>query len=80
MKTCKVTPDPGQCIMCGDTYELLGGGYKMPDCKNCSQNTDRYNLIGFSGGLFGRYAIVEKDGELRDVKISSIYDVRDGGK
>lgn len=78
MRVCKVYPPLSACRMCVDTWESLSGNAEeMRDCSECQYNTREYEVIQIVEGIFGTYAILQKDGKLHKVGISNIHDLRE---
>lgn len=75
MKICKVRPDHSTCSACIETQQMFD---VVDDCSKCSLNTEDYELLQFGTGFWsGDYAMVQKDGRIKKVALSRIYDVRD---
>lgn len=78
MRVCKVSPPAGACSMCVDMWESLSGNVEeIPNCLECEYNTKEYEVIQILGGIFGTYAILQKDGKLEKVGINRIHDLRE---
>lgn len=75
MKICKVKPDYSTCSACMATQEMFN---VVDDCSKCKLNTDTYKLLQI-GTVFwsGDYAMVQKDGVIRKVSLSRVYDVKE---
>ena len=75
MKICKVKPDYSTCSTCVDIQKMYN---VVDDCSKCKSNTDTYELLQIGTGFWsGDYAIVQKDGAIRKVSLSKVYDVKE---
>lgn len=75
MKICKVKPDYSTCSACMATQEMFN---VVDDCGKCKLNTDTYELLQIGTGFWsGDYAMVQKDGVIRKVSLSRVYDVKE---
>lgn len=75
MKTCKVKPDISHCRSCMEMQEMFG---VVDDCSVCSLNTSEYELLQIGTGFWsGDYAMVQKDGIIKKVSLSRVYDVKE---
>ncbi len=74
MRTCKVKPSASECRKCGDSADYFGG---VPNCAECPRKKIRYELLGFTSGLFNTYAIVQHDGVIYKAYIDNVYDVKE---
>lgn len=46
-------------------------------CNNCRYNTKRFEILGYVGGMFSQYALVNSGGCVEKVNINRIYDIRE---
>ena len=74
MKTCKVKPHSSTCRTCMDIADSFDA---IPDCKKCSHQTKRYDLIQIGSNFWGSYAIVQSEGKLQKVALDRVYDVQE---
>lgn len=75
MKICKVKPNITSCRVCMETQEMFG---VVDDCSKCSSNTFEYELLQIGTGFWsGDYAMVQKDGIIKKVSLSRVYDVKE---
>ena len=74
MKTCKVKPSHGECMMCADTTDYYN---QHPDCSKCGYKTQRYQLIEIVSGLFNDYAFVQSKGKVMKVSLEIVYDIKE---
>jgi hypothetical protein len=49
-------------------------------CQKCRYNTKRFEIVGFTSGLFADYALVTLGGYVEKVNIDRIYDIREDEK
>lgn len=77
MKTCKVKPTYDTCRMCSDTDDYFG---VISDCNKCSYNTTEYELLQIGKGIFGAYAFVLANGEVQQVSLDRVYDIKERGE
>ena len=74
-KICKVRPDSSTCHACIETQQMFDA---MGDCSKCSLNTEDYELLQIGTRFWvGNYVMVQKDGKIKKVALSRVYDVRD---
>ncbi len=73
-KTCKIKPSASRCQMCNEIAESYD---EIPNCKDCSYNVSRYELIQIVTNFWGSYAIVEINGYLEKVSINRVYDIQE---
>ena len=76
MKTCRVKPMAYTCRMCCDTDDYFG---VISDCNKCSYNTTEYELLQIGKGIFGAYAFVLANGEVQQVSLDRVYDIKERG-
>lgn len=76
-KTCKIRPSESRCKLCLDTAE---GFDEIPDCKLCSYNTNRCEIIQIGSSFWGGYAIILMNGCLEKVSLSRVYDIKEKGE
>lgn len=74
MKTCKVKPPASACCSCIDIAESYN---HTPDCKNCSYNTTRYEIVQIGSNFWGGYAIIQNEGKLEKISLDRVYDVQE---
>lgn len=74
MKTCKLRPTAKECCRCIDSEDALN---ITISCNNCRYNTKRFELLGYVGGAFSQYALVNSGGIVEKVNINRIYDIRE---
>ena len=46
-------------------------------CNNCRYNTKRFEILGYVGGAFSQYALVNSGGCIEKVNIDRIHDIRE---
>lgn len=76
-KTCKIRPSESRCKCCLDAAESFD---EIPDCKLCSYNTNRYEIIQIGSSFWGGYAIILINGYLEKVSLGRIYDIKEKGE
>lgn len=74
MKTCKIKPHISTCRMCNDVADSCNA---IPDCKKCSHQITRYDLIQIGSNFWGSYAIVQVKGKLEKVSLDRVYDIQE---
>lgn len=74
MKTCKLRPTTSECRRCMDVEEALD---LTIACNKCRYNTKRFEILGYVGGAFSQYALVNSGGIVEKVNINRIYDIRE---
>lgn len=73
-KTCKIKPSAGECAMCLDSADVLGGTL---DCSKCGYKKRRYELVGFTSGIFNDYALVKVGNRIEKAYLHNVYDIRE---
>lgn len=76
-KTCKIRPLGSHCKCCLDIAESFD---EIPDCKLCSYNTNRHEIIQIGSSFLGGYAIILINGCLEKVSLDRIYDIKEKGE
>lgn len=74
MQTCKIKPLSSTCRDCMDIADSFDA---IPDCKKCSHQTKRYDLIQIGSNFWGGYAIIQSEGKLQKVALDRVYDVQE---
>lgn len=74
MKTCKLRPTTKECRRCIDAEDALN---ITISCNNCRYNTQRFEILGYVGGVFSQYALVNSGGYIEKVNINRIRDIRE---
>ncbi len=60
--------------MCSDMAESCNA---IPNCKECSYNTTRYDLIEIGSNFWGSFAFVQKNGKIEKVSLDRVYDIKE---
>ena len=74
MKFCKVKPTADACVMCSGVDDYFG---VISDCNKCSYNTTEYELLQIGKGIFGAYAFVLANGQVQQVSLDRVYDIKE---
>lgn len=74
MKTCKLRPTTQECRRCINVEDALN---LTIACNRCKYNTKRFEILGYVGGMFSQYALVNSKGCVEKVNIDRIYDIRE---
>ncbi len=72
---CKVKPSITSCRACMETQEMFG---VVDDCSICLLNTAEYELLQIGTRFWsGDYAMVQRNGAIKKVSLSRVYDVKE---
>lgn len=69
MKTCKLKPQKSQCASCMDMQMYFS---KIENCDECPLMKMEYDVLDFTSGFWGTYAIITDGTSVKRVPIDEI--------